>query len=137
MKTQTISKPNLDYYVGKLKPEYESTGHTKIGDVLDEYGIPFFYKEPLLVWENQQRRIRRPDFTLPTYNNAVIEYISNPNQSADRAKSIYRENNIAALFLNEQNLAEPNWKQRLYEKLEEIYHQPMNYLANSYSKERH
>ena len=136
MNTKTSDR-DLEYYLSGPKPEYESKGQEMIGHMLDEYHVAFNYKEPYLVWEKRQRRIRRPDFTLPTYNNALIEYISNPDQATDRSKSIYRENNIAALFLDEQDLAEPNWKQQLYEKLEEIYHQPMGYLTNSYSEERH
>jgi hypothetical protein len=119
-----------------LAPQYESKAHTEIGQMLNEYGIPFFYREPLLVQENRRRRIRRADFILPTYNNVLIEYILHPNQ-AERSKDIYRENNITALFLDEQDLAEPNWKHRLYENLEEIYHQPISHLANSYFEQRY
>jgi hypothetical protein len=123
MKTGT-STPDLEYYMGKLDPEYESRGQAEIGRMLDDYRIPFFYKEPLLVWEDGQRRIRRPDFTLPTYNNTVIEYTPAKDRLAEQDKSVYRENNIAALFLGESYLSEPGWQQRLYDKLEEIYHRP-------------
>ena len=95
--------------------------------------IPFFYKEPLLVWEDGQRKIRRPDFTLPTYNNTVIGYTPVKDLSTERYKSVYSENNIAALFLEEHDLLEPGWQQRLYDKLEEIYHRLPAYLGDRHS----
>ena len=131
MKAKT-SDPDLEYYMGKLQPEYESTGQETIGRMLDEYAIPFFYKQPLLIWENGQRRIKRPDFTLPTYNNTVIEYVPLTDEVAKRDSHLYRANNITALFLRDSDLAEPNWQQRLYEKLEETYHQPQSLSIDSY-----
>ena len=120
--------------MGKLKPDYESKGRETIARMLDKYGIPFFYKDPLLVWENGQHKIRHPDFTLPTYNNTVIEYISRPDQAAARRKNVYSENYIAALFLDESDITRPNWQQQLYDKLEEIYHQPLTLSTNRCSK---
>ena len=111
MKTKT-PEPDLEYYMGKLQPQYDSEGQAEIGRMLDDYQIPFFYKEPLLVWENGRRRIHRPDFTLPTYNNTVIEYSPVKELSIEHLKSVYRENNIAALFLGESDLLEPGWQQR-------------------------
>jgi len=120
--------------MGKLKPDYESKGRETTARMLDEYGIPFFYKDPLLVWEDGQHKIRHPDFILPTYNNTVIEYISRPDQAAARRKNVYRENHIAALFLDESDLTRPNWQQQLYDKLEEIYHQPLTLSTDRCSK---
>jgi hypothetical protein len=97
--------------------------------MLDQYGIPFFYKQPLLVWEDGQRTVRRPDFTLPTYNNAVIEHCPHHAPTAGQTKNLYRQNNIAAVFLDESDLAAPNWQRHLYERLEEIYRQPTAYFA--------
>ena len=125
MNTKTLNQ-DLEYYIGKLQPQYESAGQEKIGRMLDQYGIPFFYKQATLMCDNGRRKICRPDFTLPTYNNAVIEY--NPNDrgtDSDGSKSdVYRHNNVAALFLVRSDLAKPDWQQRLYDRLEEIYHQP-------------
>ncbi|MGB2807645.1 MAG: hypothetical protein WBC22_07890 [Sedimentisphaerales bacterium] len=131
MKTRTPT-PDLEYYMGKLDQEYESRGQEAIGRMLDDCRIPFFYKEPLLVWEDGQRRIRRPDFTLPTYNNTVIEYTPAKDRLAEQDKSVYRENNIAASFLDESDLTAPNWQQRLYDKLEEIYHRPLTHSTGRY-----
>ena len=126
--TPTTSRPDLEQFMSKLQPQYESGGQADIGHMLDEYLIPFFYKGPLLICENGQRKIRRPDFTLPTYNNLVIESSDSDNQAADpkafRAQDkVYRDNGIASLFLGPRDLAMPSWQQRLYERLEDIYHQ--------------
>ena len=125
MSTKTLS-PDLEYYIGKLQPQYESDGQAKIGRMLDQYGIAFFYKQATLICDNGRRTILRPDFTLPTYNNAVIEYSPNDHCTAGAGSKsdVYRQNNVAALFLDRSDLAKPDWQQRLYDRLEEMYHQP-------------
>lgn len=125
MSTKTLSS-DLEYYIGKLQPQYESEDQAKIGHMLDQYGIPFFYKQATLVQDNGHRTIWRPDFTLPTYNNAVIEYSSNGDDSTETNSKtdLARHNNIAALFLNRSDLVGTDWQQRLYDRLEEMYHQP-------------
>ena len=133
MKTKTQDQDHdLEYYMGKLEPEYESKGQETIGHMLDEYHIPFFYKSPILVWEDGERRIKRPDFTLSTYNNAVIEYAPVPDEAAREDSRVYKENRIAALFLKDSDITGPDWQQRLYDKLEEIYHQPHNVSIDEY-----
>jgi len=123
MSTKTLG-PDLEYYIGKLQPQYESVDQAKIGRMLDQYGIPFFYKQATLVQDNGHRTIWRPDFTLPTYNNAVIEYSQNNGRAASSKSDLAKQNNIAALFLNQSDLAKPDWQQRLYDRLEQMYHQP-------------
>ena len=125
MTTNTLS-PDLEYYIGKLQPQYESAGQAKIGRMLDEYGIPFFYKQPTLICQDGRRKIWRPDFTLPTYDNMVVEYNANGRCIPDPAVKgdAYRQNNIAALFLEESDLAKPDWQKLLYDRLQESYSQP-------------
>jgi hypothetical protein len=118
--------PDLEYYMGKLQPQYDSEGQAKIGRMLNEYGIPFFYKQATMVFDNGRRTIWRPDFTLPTYNNVVIQYYPSSNGSSSTASKsdLARGNNIAALFLNGSDLVGPDWQKRLYDRLEELYHEP-------------
>jgi len=123
MTPRTLSL-DLEHYIGKLQPPYESQGQAKIGRMLDEYGIPFFYKQATLIFDNGRRTIWRPDFTLPTYNNAVIQYSQDNGRPASSKGDLARQNNIAALFLSQGDLAPPDWQQRLYDRLEQIYHQP-------------
>ena len=135
MSTKTLS-PDLEYYIDKLQPQYESKGQEMIGRMLDKYAIAFYYKDPYLLWENGERKVNRPDFTLPTYNNAVINYTPRLNQVTERAKDIYRENWTAALFLDDPFLAKPDWQQLLYNELDKIFHQGLVYLDNSDSEYR-
>ena len=123
MKTNT---PDLEYYIGKLQPQYQTAGQAKIGRMLDEYGIPFFYKQATLICQNSHREIWHPDFTLPTYDNMVIEYNANGTCGPDEyvRQNVYRRNNIAVLFLGRSDLAKSDWQQRLYDRLHELYSQP-------------
>ena len=125
MNTKTLS-PDLEYYIGKLQPQYESEGQARIGRMLDEYRIPFFYRQATMVCHNGRRTIWRPDFTLPTYNNAVIQYCPNGSGStgAGSKSDLARQNNIAALFLKDSDMVGPDWQKQLYDRLEEMYHQP-------------
>ena len=133
--TRPTASPDLDYYVGRLQPPYDSAGQASIGHMLDQYGIPFFYRQSALICENGRRTIWRPDFTLPTYNSLVIEYDSGHHRAFDVSSrrtrgDIYRLNGIAALFLEPSDLAKPDWQQRLYERLEQGYRQPLAYLRS-------
>ncbi len=127
MNVQT-AEPSLEYYVGKLQPQYESDGHARIARMLDQYGIPFFYKQPVLIFQNGGRSVVHPDFTLPTYNNLVIDY--NPHNSRSARVSdnsdAYTANNITTLILRQDDLAGHHWQQRLYDRMEKIYHGPLN-----------
>ena len=133
--TTNSSTPDLDYFVGRLQPAYDSPGQAKIGHMLDQYGIPFFHKQPVLICAAGRRTIWRPDFTLPTYNSLVIEYDPNrhgASRVADRRtqSDVYRLNGIAALFLERSDLARPNWQKLLYDRLEESYRQPLAHLRD-------
>ena len=138
MSTKTLS-PDLEYYIGKLQPQYESAGQAKIGQMLDQYGIPFFYKQATLICDNGRRKIWHPDFTLPTYNNAVIEYNPDDDRTAgtDSKSDVYRQNDIAALFLNRSDLVGPDWQQRLYDRLEETYHQSFAHRGNQHPQDHY
>ena len=127
----TISE-NLDYYMGKLEPAYESAGQREIARMLDEYRIHFFYKQPMLIRDHGRRTIWRPDFTLPTFGNMVIEYGADRTQPSGRATKgdVYSQNGIAALFLDDSDLARPNWRQQLYDRLQELYSQPLARRCN-------
>ncbi len=120
------SRGSLERYVGRLQPQYHTDRHAQIGQMLDNYGIPFFYRQPILICADGRRRIQRPDFTLPTYNNAVIEYDPDTDRNPTLAARdiIYRRNGIAALFLQPSDLAKRHWQERLYDRLEEMYRQP-------------
>jgi hypothetical protein len=123
---------NLDYYMGKLEPTYESAGQREIARMLDEYRIPSLYKQPMLIHYHGRRTIWRPDFTLPTFDNMVIEYGADRTQPSGRAtrSDVYSQNGIAALFLDDSDLAKPHWRQQLYDRLQELYSQPLAHRCN-------
>ena len=43
--------PVLEDYLAKLEPPYKSRGEAQVGRLLDRYGIPFFYEQPLIVYD--------------------------------------------------------------------------------------
>ena len=130
----TTTNRDLEYYMGKLSPPYDSPQQAQIGRVLDEYGIPFFYRQPMLIYEHGRRAVWRPDFTLPTYNNTVIQYDVATQRTLGKGRrsvsDTYRLNGIPALFLEPSDLARPDWQPRLYHRLEAIYRQPLAYLRD-------
>ena len=75
-----------------LDPPYQTNQELNIGRVLDQYGIPFFYKQPTVVMDPQtkQNEIWKPSFTLPQYGCSVIDYIAN-SQDQDRIIQTYEK----------------------------------------------
>ena len=117
----------------ELDPPYESIEELKIGRLLDQYGIPFFYKQPTIVYDQGTNRISKPSFTLLIYGGAVIDYIAaTEKQQVLRKEQLYRYNQIPAVVLGPPDLDKPNWGKDLYEKLERMSHQtfdPMQYTS--------
>ena len=130
--TAGATSENLEYYIGRLEPAYESAGQREIARMLDEYRIPSLYRQPTLIRDNGRRTIWRPDFTLPTFDNMVIEYGAHRIQPRGRAtrSDVYSQNGIAALFLDNSDLAKPDWRQQLYDRLQELYSQPLAHRCN-------
>ena len=117
----------------ELDPPYESKEELKIGRLVDQYGIPFFYKQPTIVYDQGKNRMSKPSFTLLSYGGAVIDYVAAADkQQLLRKEQLYRYNQIPAVVLGPPDLDKPNWDKDLYEKLERMTHQtfdPMRYIA--------
>lgn len=115
----------------ELDPPYESAEELKIGRLLDQYGIPFFYKQPMIVYDQGKNRISKPSFTLLSYGGAVVDYVSaSEEHQALRKEQLYRYNQIPAVVLGPPDLDKPNWDKDLYERLQQISRQsfdPMRY----------
>lgn len=126
--TVSTPGPDLEDYMGKRQPPYASAGQAQIGQMLDTYGIPFFYRQPTLICCDGRRRIWHPDFTLPTYDNMVVQYdrgqTTTPGPWPSRESDIYKHNGMAALILAPSDLTGSHWPQRLYDRLEELYSRP-------------
>ena len=118
--------PALEDYLAQLEPPYKSRGEAQVGRLLDRYGIPFFYEQPLMVYDRGKNRIWLPDFTLPHYHDLVLEYAGMPDQPDYRAgirhkKQVYQANEIPAMFVYPSDLSGPNWPERLYRKIEKFH----------------
>ena len=118
---------NLEYFIGKLDPPYESKETAQIGHMLEQYQIPFFYKQATLVQHQGHREVTHVDFNLPTRNGMVIDYIVDPgSRDYQDKKDLYEQNQIPALLVTGESLKEPHWQQKLYDKVQELYHRPAN-----------
>ena len=119
----------------ELDPPYESVEELKIGRLLDQYGIPFFYKQPTIVYDQGKNRISKPSFTLLSYGGAVIDYIAAMEEhQALRKEQLYRYNQIPAVVLGPPDLDKPNWDKDLYERLQRMSRQsfdPMRYTLET------
>ena len=101
-----------------LDPPYQTIEELKIGRMLDQYGIPFFYKQPTVILNNRKNEIWKPSFILPQYGCAVIDYIPEEKNLQVRINA-YRYNHIPATVLGPKYLNQPYWRQDLYEKIQQ------------------
>ncbi len=128
MKKQNEDNPKLEDMISALDPPYESKEELKIGQMLDRYGLPFFYRQPTIIFVQGKNKIWRPTFTLPTYDSLVIDYIARPEGQdsqppIQQTKQVYEQNQIPAILLSQPNLNYPNWQPTLYDKLNRISRQ--------------
>ena len=112
-------KRALEDELDALDLPYETGQERKIGRVLDQYGIPFFYKQPTVILnpDSGNNEIWKPSFTLPQYGCLVIDYVMNP-QEQDKIIQTYRYNQIPAVVLGPEDLDRPHWQQNLYSKMQ-------------------
>ena len=105
----------------ELDPPYKSKEELQIGRVLDQYGIPFFYRQATIIYDQGRNEIWKPSFTVYPYGGLVIDYIAASEQGQNdellRKEQIYRYNQIPAVLLGPKDLAEPNWEELLYERI--------------------
>jgi len=131
-----LKNPNeeLEDLLTELDPPYETKDELKVGRMLDQYGIPFFYQQPTIIYNEGKNEIWKPSFTLYSYGGAVIDYVAGTGQSQQEQRfnrdKIYQYNQIPALVLGPRDLDKPKWDEDLYAKLEQLYRQafdPMRY----------
>ena len=120
----------LEEMLDELDPPYESIEELKIGRLLDQYGIPFFYKQATIVYDQGKNQISKPSFTLVSYGGAVIDYVAAAEeQQVLRKEQLYRYNQIPAVVVGPKDLDKPNWDKDLYDKLKQVSQRPIN-MAN-------
>lgn len=134
-----VLSPDLEKRLRALEPPYQSRGETEIGRVLDRYGIPFFYRQPTLIYDGGRHHLWHPDFTLPTYNGLVIEYarrINTPDyvRGIERKRLVYEANEVPAVFVYPEDLATPEWPEDLTRRIEAA---TVPYAQGPYHRRRH
>ena len=116
-----MENKELEGMLSELDPPYETKDEMKVGRVLDQYGIPFFYKQATIIYNEGANEIWKPSFSLYHYGGLVIDYVPGSEQKRSneilRKERIYRYNQIPAVVLGPKNLTEPNWEDMLYEKI--------------------
>ncbi|MDO8303820.1 MAG: hypothetical protein Q7T18_11310 [Sedimentisphaerales bacterium] len=128
-----IEDTTLDELLSSLEPPYERPEHKTIGRTLDKYGIPFFYKQPILVYENGGYKTEYPAFWLPAYGGAIIDHIAGPSSELlSQKQSLYDRNQIPAVLITDQQLKSQNWQSNLYQKLDEIYRNASGFAPAGY-----
>ena len=133
MKNET-AESELEEMLTELDPPYESKEELTIGRMLDQYGIPFFYRQATIIYHEGKNEIWKPSFTVYPYGGLVIDYVPGSEQDQNdellRKEQIYRYNQIPAVLLGPKDLIEPNWEELLYRRIERTYRQefdPMRY----------
>ncbi|MBN2269952.1 MAG: hypothetical protein JXN61_05015 [Sedimentisphaerales bacterium] len=117
-----MKNEELEDMLTELDPPYETRDELRIGRMLDQYGIPFFYRQPTIIYNEGKNDIWKPSFTMYSYGGAVIDYIAEADkEQIPQRQKLYRYNQIPAIFLGPKDLHEPNWDEQLYEKLQQEY----------------
>jgi len=140
MKNET-QEPKLENMLTELDPQYESKDELKVGRMLDQYGIPFFYRQATIIYDQGKNEIWKPSFTLYPYGGLVIDYVAGSEEGKQnellRKEHVYRYNQIPAVLLGPKELTEPNWDEHLYKKIEQTFRRefdPMRYMLESAQK---
>jgi len=130
---KTITVP-LEDRVEQAKRRFESREKAAIAQMLESYGIPFFYKQPTLINDGGQKTIEYVDFFLPTYNGLAIDYVVDTKSKVYLHKEqIYTRNRMQAVLLTRRDLYKKDWQSTLYKKLERLYHRrPVYRSSGSY-----
>ena len=118
-----VDAARLEDRLHPLEPPYRSRGEAQIGRLLDRYGIPFFYEQPLLVYDRGRHRAWHPDFTLPTYDGLIVEYAGMPDVAEYMAgithkKRVYEENSVPVVFLYPQDLKGRHWPDEVIARID-------------------
>jgi len=128
LKNET-EESELEDMLTELDPPYESKEELKIGRMLDQYGIPFFYRQATIIYDQGKNEVWKPSFTVYPYGGLVIDYVPGSEQGRNdellRKEQVYRYNQIPAVLLGPKDLAERNWQELLYGKIEQTYRRPM------------
>ena len=118
-----INASRLEDRLDPLEPSYRSRGEAQVGRLLDRYGIPFFYEQPILMLDHGRHRIWHPDFALPTFHGLLVEYAGMPHIPKYAAgirhkQAVYKANEVPVLFLYPCDLQGPSWPEKIMKKID-------------------
>ena len=129
----------LEDMVTDLDPPYETIEDLRIGRLLDQYGIPFFYRQATIVYDQGKNQIWYPTFTLVPYDGLVIDSVraSGPGSydPIQQRKQAYDRNQIPAVVLNPADMKQPNWGRRLYDQIQQAYRHHAEQMGYAPSRE--
>lgn len=117
---------SIDDHMEPYEPPYQSAADAEIGHILDQYQIPFHYRQPVVVEDGAVYRTVHPAFTLPYHLDMIIEYtgpheLLSPPEEGDRREQLYRENGIPGVFLYPDDLQRVDVAGRLVDQIERAY----------------
>jgi len=132
----------LEDRLDPLEPPYKSHGEAHIGRLLDQYGIPFFYEQPVVVENNGDYEIWRPGFTLPEYQGMILDYAEASESPAERRmihhrQDTYARNGIPALVVLSEDVGRPLWERDLIQRItiaEQAYRVPVLFPVAGYHR---
>ena len=109
---------------------FRSRGEAQVASLLNQYGIPFLYEQPTLIYDRRSYRVWHPDFTLPSYRNLIVEYAGMMDVPDYRAgilhkQQAYAANGIPAVFVYPHDLYARNARQRILERINSAYEQAL------------
>ena len=107
----------LENELTDMEPPYRYKQEQQVGRLLDQYGIPFFYRSPMMIIDQGKHRIWQPSFSLPHYGMSVIDYMTDDRDIPGRI-AVYRYNQIPATVFGPKDLDRPNWQYELYQRLQ-------------------
>ena len=120
----THAQVDLEELLHPLDPPYVSAGEAKIGRLLAEQGVPFLYRQPMMIYDQGKYAIWNPAFTLREYNSLVIEYAHGPDrqqymEEARARQQVYEANGVPVMYLYPADLTGPGWSERLADRIHE------------------
>ena len=104
----------LEERLAPRAPPYKSAAEAKIGRLLDYLEIPFFYRQPKLVWDQGQFEVYYPCFSTPIHDRLVVDYAGAPDiWDAEYRRRVYEYNRIPSVIVYPHELTGTDWPDRL------------------------
>ena len=93
--------------------------HRRIGQLLDDRTIPFFYRPDLLIYENNRPAIWQPDFVVPQWHGLVLDYAEHRSPITEYKEQVYQANGVPAVLVYPETVYGPEPAEILFEMMYE------------------